>query len=104
MAVFCENYSTEPAIGKCIQIDNDTIEILWMEGSYTSPWKPWKVRDPKNRRKTIDWTDSIPKLSIVLFGFILTSNNHLRKKTIDCLKQEYSKIRLNNSTPLTPEL
>ena len=41
MAVFCENYSTEPAIGKCIQIDNDTIEILWMEGTlhHGSPGK-----------------------------------------------------------------
>ena len=80
MAVFCENYSTEPAIGKCIQIDNDIIEILWMEGSYTSSWKPWKVRDPKNQRK-----QSIGRTALFhnyLFGFLLTSNNHLRKKTI----------------------
>ena len=105
VAVFCENYAREPVIGRCLQINEDSIEVAWMEGSYGSPWKPWKVRDQKNKRKVVDWTDSIPKLSIVLFGFTLTATRHLRKKTIDHLKKEYSKLNQQVSVSLAaPDL
>ena len=87
VAVFCENYAREPVIGRCTQIFDETIEVLWMDGSYKSLWKPWKVRDAKNRRKVIDWVDRIPKMSILLFGFTLTM------KTIERLKEEYIKIK-----------
>ena len=93
VAIFCENYAREPVIGKCLKIIEDNIEVAWMEGSYTSSWKPWRVRDQNNRRKVVDWVDLIPKLSIVLFGFKLTATSHLRKKTIDNLKKEYSKVK-----------
>ena len=93
MAVFCENYSREPVIGRCLQISEENITVAWIEGSYSTSWKPWKVRDQKNRRKVVDWTDSVPKLSIVFFEFSLTATRHLRKKTIDPLKKEYSKLK-----------
>ena len=93
VAVFCENYAQEPVIGQCTQIFDNTIEVRWMEGSYTPLWKPWKVRDAKNRRKVVDWVDRIPKMSILLFGFTLTATKHLRKKTVERLKEEYRKIK-----------
>ena len=92
VAVYCENYSREPVIGTCTQIFDDAIDVAWLEGSYTSLWKPWKVRDATNHRKVVDWVDRIPKGSILLFGFTLTATKHLRRKTIERLKEEYSKV------------
>ena len=92
VAVNCEN-SREPAIGCCKEIFEEDIDIVWMEGEYTSAWKTRKIRDPKNRRKIIEWRDSIPKLSVLLFGFTLTTTNHLRKRTIERLKEQYDKVR-----------
>ena len=47
VAVFCENYAQEPVIGQCTQIFDNTIEVMWMEGSYTSLWKPGRCEMPK---------------------------------------------------------
>ncbi len=93
VAVYCANYDREPVIGRCTQIWSEEIEVPWMEGTYTSSWRPWKVRDQQNRRKVIDWTDNIPKGSIILFGFSLTARNHLRKNTSERLKEEYGKLK-----------
>ena len=46
VAVNCEN-SREPAISSCTEIFEEDIEIVWMEGDYTSAWK---IRDPKNKK------------------------------------------------------
>ena len=64
-------------IGRCTQIFDDTIDVAWLEGSYTSLWKPWKVQDAINCRKVVDWVDRIPKGSILLFGFTLTATKQL---------------------------
>jgi len=93
VAVYCDNYSREPVIGNCTQVFDKDIEIAWMEGTYTTSWKPWKIRDPQNRRKTIQWTDHVPKDSIILFDFALTSTNHLRKATVQHLKKEYARLK-----------
>jgi len=53
VAVYCDNYSIEPVIGNCTQVFDKDIEIAWMEGTYTTSWKPWKIRDPQNHCKTI---------------------------------------------------
>jgi len=60
-----------------------------MEGTYTTSWKAWKIRDPQNHRETIQWTDHVPKDSIILFDFALTSTNHLRKKKGTTPKEKY---------------
>ena len=93
VAVYCENYTKEPVIGECTRIEEQYIEVGWMEGSYSSTWKPWKIRDPKNRRKMITWTDTVPKTSIMLFGFTLTSRKFLRKCTTERLTKLYAKIQ-----------
>ena len=51
VAVNCEN-SREPTIGSCTEIFEEDIEIVWMEGDYTSAWKTWKIRDPKTEEKS----------------------------------------------------
>ena len=87
VAVQCENCSLEPLLGKVLEIFTDVgeIEIVWLEGAYNKAWKVWKHRDPKNRRRIIDWTDRIPLSSVLLFDFELTKNNLLRKSTIEHL-------------------
>ena len=97
VAVHCENYAREPVIGLCTQVLDTTIDVVWMEGTYTSSWKHWKVRDEKNKRKVVNWTDQIPKMSVILFGFTLTTTKHLRKTTIERLKAQYAKLNLPES-------
>lgn len=92
VAVHCENYTQEPVIGECIQISDETMQIEWMKGSYSTSWKTWMIRDPNNRRKHIPWSDWIPISSILLFDFKLTAAKHLKKGTIDHLKKEYKKF------------
>ena len=93
VAVTCENCELEPLIAKVVQIEEDNIEIEWLEGAYSKPWRNAKQRDPKNHRKVIPWTDVIPNQSIILFAFTLTASNRLRKATIVHLKEQYQKIR-----------
>jgi hypothetical protein len=76
VVVLCANCEKEPAIALCSAINGETIDIIWYEGTYASTWKPWKIRDPNNRRKLINWTDKIPKSSIILFSL------NLQKKII----------------------
>ena len=52
-----------------------------------------KVLDDKKRQKLINWTNIIPKMSIILFGLTLTATDHLRKVTIQRRKEEY-KLKL----------
>ena len=57
-------------IGRCITIMEEEIELSWFDGSYTTIWKPSKMKDPNNPRKLVDWTDQVPKSSIILYGFL----------------------------------
>ena len=77
-------------------MEESEIEIVWLEGAYNKSWKVAKTRDPKNKRKLIDWTDTIPKASIILFDFEFTTTNHLRKKSIEHLKKAYAELRGRN--------
>ena len=85
VAVKCENYTQDPAIGRCTEISADSLQVEWYKGSYTTSWRPWLIRDPTNRRKSVPWCDWIPTSSVVLFDFELTKSNHLRKSTIENL-------------------
>ena len=96
MAVHCENCDKEPLLGKVREICEDDIHIVWLDGEYTKQWKESKQRDPKNRKKFIDWTDTIPRSSIILFDFELTATKHLRKTTVDHLKKVYEQLKTQN--------
>ena len=55
-----------------IYISGDDIHIMWLIGEYGKQWKTSKQRDPTNRNRLIDWTDTISRSSTVLFDFELT--------------------------------
>ena len=93
VAVYSDDQQIEPWIGRVTAILEEEIEVIWLEGNYNSKWKNAKKKDPINKRKQIDWMDLIPKNSIILFAFELTTTSHLRKKTIDHLKKVYEEIR-----------
>ena len=78
-------------------VTDSEVEIVWLEGAYNKSWKVSKQRDPRNKRKMIDWKDTIPKTSIILFDFELTATNHLRKRTVEHLKKTYTELRDRNS-------
>ena len=96
VAVDCENCDKEPLLGKVLKVLNEEVEIVWLEGEYSKSWRVAKQRDPRNKRKMVDWTDTIPKASIILFDFELTTTNHLRKSSIEHLKKAYAEIRGRN--------
>ena len=87
LAVNCQDSDKKPVIASCISVREDYIDVVWYDDNYSSSWKPWKIRDPSNRRKIIDWTDTIPLSSIILFAFELTKTGHLRKKKLVNLKK-----------------
>ena len=100
VAVDCENCSNypykEPLLGKVLKVLNEEVEIVWLEGEYSKSRRVTKQRDPRNKRKMVDWTDTIPKASIILFDFELTTTNHLRKRSIEHLKKVYAEKRGRN--------
>ena len=69
------------------------VEIVWLEGEYNRSWKPAKQRDPSNRSRMVEWRDTIPKSSIILFNFELTATNRLRKNTVEHLKNTYKEYK-----------
>ena len=75
-----------PWIGECKEMQGDDVTVLWYEGTYSSTWKPAKVR---NGRHLEDWVATIPRSSIVLYDFKLTSTGRLRKATVAHLKRAY---------------
>ena len=62
----CENCDRESLLGKVLKVADEEVEIVWLEGEYSKSWKVVKQRDPRNKRKLIDWTDTIPKASIIV--------------------------------------
>ena len=86
----------EPLVAIVEGIKQENEEVVWMEGGYTNAWRVAKQLDPKNRRKKFDWKDIVPKASIILFDFKLTSNTHLTKLTVDRLKKTYLELKQSN--------
>ena len=86
----CENWDKEPVLGRVENILSDTVEIVWLDGDYQTAWKTARHRDPTHKGRMVDWRDTIPKSSIILFAFTLTAKNHLRKKTVEHMKKLYA--------------
>ena len=89
VALNVENCHLRPLIAKVLEVNADMVDVVWLEGSYT---RSWKVAKRKEGRTLVDWVDSVPKSSILLFDFQLTKTNRLRKATIEHLKQAYTKL------------
>ena len=75
VAMNCADYSG-PNIDKVIDVDSDAVKMLWYKCPYSSCWKMWEVYKG-NDRKLEPWVDSVPKTSIVLFGFEMTPTSCL---------------------------
>ena len=87
-ALNVENCQLCPLIAKIEAVDHDTLDFVWLEESYT---RGWKIAKKKEGRNLIDWTDTIPKSSLILFDFQLTKSNRLQKATVEHLKA-YDKL------------
>ena len=96
VAVFTEEVLSEPWVARVDRVTDQDVDVIWLEGEYGKSWRVAKTQDPTNRRKKVDWRDTIQKNSIVLFDFQLTSTGHLRKKTVEHLKEVYGQLRANN--------
>ena len=92
VAVHSDDAEIEQWIGRVVSLTEKEVEVVMLEGGYTNKWKVAKKQDPINKRRHVDWTDSIPKNSIILYDFQLTSTGHLRKKTINHLKNVYEQL------------
>jgi len=60
----------------------------------TMNWKSygWKVAKRKEGHTLVEWTDTVPKTSVIIYDFELTNKNHLRNTTIQHLKEAYNKF------------
>ena len=94
VAVFCEDCTSDPAIGECVELGEEEIELRWLQGTYSSSWSPYRVPDPHNRRRKMDWRQKVPRKSILLYSFTLTTTKHLRKHTVLSLKKLYDQARM----------
>ena len=73
VAVNVENCDLRPLIARIKNISNNELEIVWLEGSYS---RAWKVAKRKEGRALVEWTDTVPKTSVILYDFELTKQNH----------------------------
>ena len=83
------NCSLRPLLAKIMKVHDSDLDIVWLEGSYT---RPWKVAKKKEGRAMVDWTDKVPKSAVMLFDFQLTITNRLRKATVQHLKETYNTL------------
>ena len=83
-----ETSARRPYIGKVIEIneDQDNVSLSWMRGSWSGGWTPG---GPRNN---VSYITTIPKNSLILWGFQLTESRRLRKKTILELKSKYEEL------------
>jgi len=76
-------------------LNQDAGQSIKAEQGYTKAWRVVKQLDHNNHGKKFEWKDIVPKSSIILFELKLTSNNHLRKLTVDHLKT-YLELKESN--------
>ena len=69
VALNVENCNLRPLITQVLKVNTDTVDIVRLERSYT---KSWKVAKKKEGRTFVDWAGTVPKSSIIPFGFQLT--------------------------------
>ena len=89
VALMSESSSERPLIAKVKEIRGDKLFVLWMDGKWTTVWRECKKREGS---KYVEWTDEVPRASVVLFDFQLTSSGKLRTTTLRELKGIYNDI------------
>ena len=82
-----ENYRERPLIGRVNKLFQKTLKITWLHGHWTMPWSICKRREGQRH---IEWQEEVPKESVMLFDFQLTSSGKLRRQvTVRELKRVY---------------
>jgi hypothetical protein len=89
VAIHCEE-GTEPAIARLTAVNEDTVDVVWFKGGYSTAWTPFILYEGKRK---VEWKDKLPKSSIILYDFELTKTKHLHKATITHLKKKYEQLR-----------
>ena len=78
----CEKYKDFlPQIGHIAEIDDSSVTIEWLEGSFSGTWSYWK-----HRGKVI--TETFPKRAIIK-RIELTASMRLKKTDVQDVKQLY---------------
>lgn len=92
ISCFIPRYSDEePQLGKVIDIgDGENVEVEWMVGSYSEPWRIWKEKEGK---EYVSWKDVIPK-DAILFPVALSKTDRLLNSDITKLKAAYREKRV----------
>ena len=90
IACFIKEYKDEePQLGMVTtegQSNSSVLEIEWMSGAYTKPWKVYKEKNGQTWKETIS-TDCI------LFSVALDKNNKLSTDTVKELKLAYNSLK-----------
>ena len=93
IACFIEEYSDEePQLGRVakeLRSNSNVVELEWMIGAYSRPWKLWKEKDGQT------WKEKIP-FDCVLFPVELDINNKLSMETVKKLKLVYNNLNSQN--------
>ncbi len=83
-AVNCDKYSEEPQIGKVTAVQEQSIIIEWLIGTYTGVWRQWK--------KGENISDDIEPKDVVRRNVKLTKANRLSPSMVTELKAAYQKL------------
>ena len=75
-----ENCHLCPLMARILSVTDKELEVVWLEGSYSRTWKVAKKKE--EGCAFVDWTDTVPITSVILYDFELTKENRLRKATI----------------------
>ena len=89
VAVQTSTTEEAPWLGRCTEVGDDTLEVIWMEGGWNKPWKQMKLRQG---RRLVEWRDRISKDTVILYAIDLTKTDRLRAATVTYLKEQYSKL------------
>ena len=64
VALNVENCHLRPLIiiAKVLEVNEETIDVVWLEGGYS---KVWKIAKKKEGHGLVDWVDTVPKSSVI---------------------------------------
>lgn len=85
IGVISPKYSERLLLGKILAVNDASVDIEWLVGTYSGTWKIWKEKG-----KSI--TDTILNEDILLHNIILTNAKRLTTSTIKELKDVYAKL------------
>ena len=89
VACYLDKYQDEePQIARINKVKSETVEVQWMQGSYSDTWHPCKVKKGRNYEP---WLEEIPR-SAILYQIELTSAMRLAQPLRKKLKLSYGKL------------